>query len=144
MPAISAWDSETLAELEAANAVAQEYPILAARRELIPRRVEIADSERVWAGYDLFEGGEDLDWWEIYDAAVTARMEAEPHKLIPADRTLLGGYPAWVQYAEPVALPFFLQLVPPDELMLGDGGHLYIFLDRRFPDRGVEHRLQMY
>ena len=37
-----------------------------------------------------------------------------------------------------------MQLVPPRELMIGDGGHLSIFLDKHRPLEGFAFTLQMY
>lgn len=62
-------------------------------------------------------------------------------------KQLLGGHPFWVQWPDPPygpRRPFFLQLYPEGELMLGDGGHLHVFLDPSRPGRGYDVRLQMY
>ena len=60
------------------------------------------------------------------------------------DTSVLGGNPMWLQNKESSRLPFFLQLATDGDVMIGDGGHIYLFLDPNQPEQGFEFFIQMY
>ena len=70
--------------------------------------------------------------------------KSEPELFLTEDTNVLGGYPMWLQERRSSRFPFFLQLVTDGDVMIGDGGHLYLFLDPDAPELGFDFFIQMY
>ncbi|MEM1433955.1 MAG: DUF1963 domain-containing protein [Pseudomonadota bacterium] len=96
-------------------------PLLMADSELISSRIVLLDRESL------------SNWYSISESALEEFSKQFPDTLYDAEGSHLGGYPNWIQGPDYQRLPFFLQLHPKGDMMWGDSGMFYLFLDPSNP-----------
>ncbi|MEM8659669.1 MAG: DUF1963 domain-containing protein [Pseudomonadota bacterium] len=105
---------------------------------LVARAVEMVDRELMPFEPDQVDRETMLTWFDISDEAMEAFADDHGALLIDFESSFLGGYPQWIQFPDDAGdLPFFLQFAPLGEMMWGDGGIFYLYLDPEDPSRVV-------
>lgn len=93
----------------------------------------IADSELIRSRDVLLDRASVRDWYTVSDSALAEFSKRFPNTSFDTEGSYVGGHPGWIQGPDLQQLPFFLQLYPEGDMMWGDAGRFYLFLDPANP-----------